>query len=126
MSADTAELDVLAPPENFATGALANSVFVPGNILVFGFYVYNTKASAQFLCVFDAQAVPADTAVPLFSKEIPAHSGVGFSYGDNGRRFKSGLVITNSSTDATKTIGSADCFFDVQYRPLYAMYEGAL
>ena len=33
----------------------------------------------------------------------------------NGREFESGLVICNSSTDATKTIGSADTFFDVQY-----------
>jgi hypothetical protein len=103
------------PPENFNVGALRNAIVVPGNIVVSGFTVYSTNAAAQFLCVFDANTVPADGAVPLWSWPLAAHNGVGFGWPSNGRRFKTGLVLCNSSTDATKTIGSSDCFFDVQY-----------
>ncbi len=116
-----AEIEVSSPPENFVTGALAASIVVPGNIVVYGFLVYNTKSSAQYLNVFDMNLLPANAAVPLFSWPLAANAGVGFSYGNNGRRFKGGLVLCNSSTDATKTIGSADCLFDVQYQALYAL-----
>lgn len=120
------ELEVSSPPENFAPGGLASSIVLPGNIVVYGFTVYSSKASAQYVNVFDAQTLPADTAVPLFSWPVSAHNGIGFSWPVNGRRFKSGLVICNSSTDATKTIGSADCFFDVQWVPLYGLEAGPL
>lgn len=107
--------DWQAAPLNFNQAVLLTSVVVPGRIVVYGFTVYNTKASAQYLNVFDASTVPADTAVPLFSFPLPAHNGVGFGWPANGRQFQTGLVLCNSSTDATKTIGSADCFFDVQF-----------
>ncbi len=115
-----ADIEVLSPPENYATGALHASVVVPGNIVVYGFTVYNTGA-AQYINVFDANFVPANAAVPLFSWAVAANSGVGFVWPANGRRFKTGLVICNSSTDTVKTIGAADCFFDVQYQELYAL-----
>jgi hypothetical protein len=102
-------------PLNFSTNKLANSIVVPGRIVVYGFTVYNTKASSQFLNVFDASLLPADTNVPLFSFALNANSGVGFGWQPNGRQFQAGLVLCNSSTDATKTIGSVDCFFDVQF-----------
>jgi len=103
-----------AGPLNFSTGKLANSVIVPGRVLVYGFTVYSTKASAQFLNIFDSNTVPVDTSVPLFSMQIAANAGVGFQFFPC-RQFQTGLCITNSSTDATKTIGSVDCFFDVQF-----------
>ena len=109
---------VTEPPLNSYANAKLASLIVPGNLLVYGFTVYSTKASAQFLNVFNASALPADTAVPLFSWPLAANNGVGFSWAPNGRRFHAGLVLCNSSTDATKTIGSADCFFDVQYSVL--------
>jgi hypothetical protein len=102
-------------PTNFNRGVLQASIVLPGHSVVQGFTVYNTKASAQFLNVFDQATLPADGAVPLFSWALAANSGVGFSWAPNGREFYAGLVLSNSSTDATKTIGSADCFFDVQY-----------
>lgn len=102
-------------PLNFNVGALRSSIVVPGKIVVYGFTVYNTKAAAQFLNVFDASTLPADTAVPLFSKALAANDAVGFDWTPRGRQFQTGLVLCNSSTDATKTLGSADCFFDVQF-----------
>lgn len=102
-------------PLNFNVGALRSSVVVPGRVVVYGFTVYNTNAAAQFLNVFDASTLPAEGAVPLFSWALAAHTGVGFGWQPNGRQFQTGLVLCNSSTDATKTLGSADCFFDVQF-----------
>lgn len=111
-------------PQNYFLPALAASIVLPGRLLVLGFTVYNSKASAQYLNMFDASTLPADTAVPIFSWALAAHSGVGFGYAPNGRQFREGLVLCNSSTDATKTIGSADCFFDVQYTFLDTDYMG--
>ena len=122
MSDSTADAVVSSPPENFTPGVLKSSVIVPGNLTVYGFTVYSTKGSAQFINVFDANTLPADTAVPLFSLAVAANNSVGVFYGDNGRRFKTGLVLCNSSTDATKTLASADCFFDVQYQRLSDLY----
>lgn len=102
-------------PLNFSTGRLANSVVVPGRIVVYGFTVYSSSAAAQWVQVFDANTVPADGAVPLFAWNLAAHTGVGFGWQDQGRQFQTGLVICNSSTETTKTIGSADTFFDVQF-----------
>lgn len=102
-------------PLNFNATALRSSIVVPGKIVVYGFTVYNTKASAQYVNVFDASTLPADTAVPLFSWPVAANNGVGFAFSPRGRQFQTGLVLCNSSTDATKTIGSVDCFFDVQF-----------
>lgn len=102
-------------PLNYNTGVLANAIVVPGRVVVYGFTVYNTKASAQYILGFDANTIPADTAVPLFAWNLAAHAGVVFGWQPNGRQFQTGLVLCNSSTDSTKTIGSVDCLFDVQF-----------
>ena len=107
--------DDLPGPLNFNVGAKVTNIVVPGRIVVYGWTAYNTKGSAQFINVFDANVLPAEGAVPLFSWALAANSGVGFGFQPNGRQFQTGLVLCNSSTDATKTIGSADCFFDVQF-----------
>lgn len=102
-------------PTNLNFGVKLASVVLPGHLAVYGFTVYSTKGSSQFLNVFDAATLPADTAVPLWSWPLSANNGVSFSWTPSVRQFLSGLVLCNSSSDATKTIGSADCFFDVQY-----------
>jgi hypothetical protein len=95
--------------------ALASSIIAyTGPCRLFGFTITNTKASAQFVQLFDAAAVPADNAVPLFSKSVPATDAVGVYWGSVGRWMTQGVVLCNSSTSALKTIGSADCLFDVQ------------
>lgn len=111
-------------PDNYAPNVLRSSFVVPGSIVVYGFVFYSTNASAQYLNVFDASALPADGAVPLWSWNLPANQGVGVAYQPNGRWFKSGLVLCNSSTDATKTIGSADCLADVQFNMLNPISRG--
>lgn len=74
--------------------------------------ITNTKASDQYIQLHDAAAVPADAVVPEVPFLIPAGATVCLDYSDNGGRyFYNGIVVCNSSTVATKTIGSADCFF---------------
>lgn len=109
------QVEIVDLPTNFNRQVLLASVVLPGHLCVYGFTVYSTKASAQFVNVFDNSTLPANAAVPLWSWPLAANNGVGFSWAPNGREFYAGLVLCNSSTDATKTIGSADCFFDVQY-----------
>lgn len=117
-------LEIVTLPRNYALQQLAASIIIPGTLVVYGFTVYSARSSSQFVCMFDADALPADASVPIISWPLAANSGVGFGWQPNGRKFESGIVLCNSSTDATKTIGSADCFFDVQYEPLYALTTG--
>ena len=58
--------------------------------------------------------------MPIFPLPVATKTQVSAYYGPMGRVFHQGLVLCNSSTDTTKTIGSADCFFDVQYDNLRA------
>lgn len=76
---------------------------------------YNSKGSAQFIQLFDSPGLPADGAVPVVVITIAASSSFSLDYGLDGRKFLRGIVVANSSTGPTKTIGSADCWFDVQY-----------
>ena len=85
----------------------------PANL--FGMSILSTKASAQFIQVFDAAGLPADGAVPNIVFTVGASSNLGIYYGSVGRWFDIGIVVCNSSTSATKTIGAADTWFDVQY-----------
>ena len=102
-------------PLNAPSRQLANFIQVKtGDGWLYGFTVTNTKASAQFVQVFDAATLPGDGAVPLIAKSVPAGDAVGFAWLPP-RRFEAGLVLCNSSTQGTKTIGSADCLFDAQY-----------
>lgn len=102
-------------PLNKHSNALAASIVCKsGPGALFGFTVLNTKSSAQYVQVFDAQALPSDGAVPAVVFYVPATSHLPIEW-VTPRAFLTGLVLCNSSTSSTKTIGSADCFFDVQY-----------
>ena len=102
-------------PLNYSSRALSSSAVVKtGPGLLYGVTVTNTSASAQYFQLFDASTLPADGAIPILAKSIPANDAVGFSWLP-GRTFLVGIIVCNSSTNATKTIGSANCFFDCQF-----------
>ena len=105
-------------PRNASSTALANSlVAFTGQGRVFGFSVTSTKASGQFIQVFNANSVPADGAIPLISIDIATVVAKSYMFTAAGRWFTIGCVLCNSSTQGSKTIASADCLFDVQYIP---------
>jgi hypothetical protein len=85
----------------------------PGKL--FGLTIYNSKATAQFIQLHDAAALPIDTAIPVVLIYAQATSSVSFDLGIFGRNFTNGIVVCNSSTGPTKTIGAADLFIDAQY-----------
>jgi len=104
-------------PSNSTTTAYAASLIVKASAgKLFSLSGYNSKTTGQFIQLHDSATLPADTAVPKVIFYVPAT--LSFSYdigGTFGRFFTTGIVICNSSTGPTKTIGAADCWFDAQY-----------
>lgn len=88
--------------------------------LLFGFSVYSTLATPQFIQVFDTERVPGAGEVPAAVFHV---NGASLASGDHlavsyifpGRFHRYGIWIVNSTTAATLTAGAANCFFDVQY-----------
>jgi hypothetical protein len=106
----------LAAATNAVTTAYATNLVVKQSSgTLYGLSGYNSKTSAQFIQIHDAAALPADTAVPKVVFTVPASSNFSIDFGARGRAFAVGVVVCNSSTGPTKTIGSADIWVDVQY-----------
>ena len=89
-----------------------------GRTQLYGFAGVNTKAAAQFILAFDATAIPANGAIPAVVLNAPASDNFWISWAPAWRNFQEGVVLCNSSTAATLTLGSADCWFDAQYTAL--------
>lgn len=98
-----------------SAGYVANLNVKNTNGVLFGITGYNSLASAQFIQVHDANILPADAAVPTLVFAVAASSNFSLDFGIKGRKFNNGIVICNSTTANTKTIGAANCFIDAQY-----------
>lgn len=103
-------------PLNVSSPALESSrIIKSGAGSLFGLTITNTNTNPQFIQLFNLQAVPANGAVPANSIRVPGSTTTGVLYGIPPRFFNQGIIVANSSTAATLTIGAADCFFDAQY-----------
>ena len=94
----------------------ASSVSKASAGTVYGLTGYNSRTSAQFFQLFNSTTVPADTGVPVITFTVAASSNFSVDFGVYGRYFSTGIAWSNSSTGATKTIGSADIFCDINYK----------
>lgn len=74
----------------------------------------NTNAAARFLQVFDATTLPADGVLPLFSRSIPTADSLTLTW-TTGVTFEQGIIVCNSTTAASKTLGAADSIFFVTF-----------
>lgn len=107
---------VTANPPSAATRA-ANTAYAASKVLkasagtllaVFG---YNSKSSDQFIQLHDAASLPANTAVPVAVIVARANDNFYIEVPIGGIPFSTGIVVCNSSTGPTLTVGSADCYF---------------
>lgn len=99
-----------------ASAALAASLIIKASAgKLFKLQIVNTNAVARYFQVHNSATLPADTAVPVFLISVPALSSIEVDFTVYGRYFSTGIVICNSTTAATKTIGAADAWFNALY-----------
>ena len=98
-----------------STAYEASNILKASAGVLYGLTVHSSRTSAQFIQLHNTTTVPADTAVPVWVMYVPASTTVAVDFGLFGRSFATGITVCNSSTGPTKTIGSADCWFDAQF-----------
>lgn len=95
----------------------ATSLVIKGSPgILQGIVGHNAKTSSQFIQIHDAASLPANGATPKIKIKVEASSNFTIDLSERGRWFSVGIVVCNSSTLATLTIGSADCQFSALYK----------
>lgn len=105
-----------APSNVSSTAYEASHLIKNGAGVLFSFTCYSSRTSGQWVQVHNATAVPSDTSVPTMIFWVPANSNASWDGGKFGQYFSTGIAFCNSSTGPTKTIGSADTWFSVNYK----------
>ena len=77
---------------------------------------YNSKTTGQFIQLIDSSGTWPDGTVPVLMFYVPASSNFSFDMGVYGMQFTGGIMVCNSSTGPTKTLGASDCWFAATYK----------
>lgn len=116
------------PPQNATTAAavalssaastaLAASLVIKASAgTLYKLDVLNTNVADQVIQLYNSASLPSDGAVPAIVLKVKTGEHKEFNWRHFGRRFTTGIVVGNSSTVATKTIGAADCWFNAEYK----------
>ncbi len=108
--------EAVRPASNATTSALAASLVVKASAgVLYKLTGVNTLGSTQYIQVHNATSVPSNGAVPAVCIAVPTATTFDIDFGPRGRTFSTGIVVCNSTTVPTKTLGSANCWFDAQY-----------
>lgn len=102
-------------PDNASSNVLSASILVLHAHRLYGFVVNNTNASSQFILVFDTASAPTSGAVPVASFTVSGASDKAVEW-VTPRKMLRGIALCNSSAADSLSAGSADCYFDVQYK----------
>lgn len=111
-------LSTLQAPETALTNAGSTSAYQASSILratpgrLYRLDVYNS-GPGQWLHVGDFAALPANgvTVLAIPPQWVDPKGFASYDFGTQGLSFAVGVVAWNSTTDLSKTIGAADCFF---------------
>jgi hypothetical protein len=93
----------------------ASRVIEPAPSRLYALSGINNNAAIRYIQIFDATALPADGAVPKIVIVAAAAANFSADFGIYGRKFLNGIVVCNSTTLATKTIGAADSWFNARF-----------
>lgn len=96
-------------------GLVASKIFKASAGILRSVHGVNNKTTAQYIMVLNSATLSADGATPIDVLIAEAGANFFFDYGEDGLYCSSGITICNSSTLATKTIGSADCIINGRY-----------
>jgi len=96
-------------PSNHSVFAAASAIVKATPGVLHTIQITNNAAFAQYVQLHDSATLPANGATPIVSVYLQPG---GTYFGDwpvFGKSFAAGIVWCNSSSQATKTIGAADC-----------------
>jgi hypothetical protein len=105
----------LAPFNASSTALEASRIVKASPGVLYGLSGYNGNAGTRYIQFHNSMTLPADTAVPVLTLPVAAGAAFNFDFGAYGMGFSLGIVVCNSSTGPTKTIGAADSWFTARY-----------
>ena len=102
-------------PESPGTSLVASRIISTRAVKVQSVLVLNTGAATQYIQIHETTTLPANGVAPKVPS-IPVGAGQIVMFEFVGGLDLAALTVCNSSTAATKTIGSADCMISVVVR----------